>query len=195
MGRALSPKRKLDNGTDPATNALHPDYFGVAPKSARRWGFPLVAALAVVVVVSAIAAGALILFRIEVDRRSVLRDAAAIGCAREFMTTYLTLDLANAESYTDRILAQSTGEFAKMFTERQNEILLRVSRSGPASATVVEAGVQQWNSDGGVDVLLATEIATPTPDRKSTIESGSRWVATAVKEGQEWKISSLVQVI
>nr|MCH9731179.1 mammalian cell entry protein [Actinomycetes bacterium] len=67
--------------------------------------------------------------------------------------------------------------------------------SGPASATVVEAGVQQWNSDGSVEVLLAMELATAAPDRKSTIESGSRWVATAVEEGQEWKISSLVQVI
>ncbi len=191
----MSPKRKFDNGTDTATNTLHPDYFGVSPKPARWWGFPLVAVLAAVVVVSAIAASTLMLFRIEVDRWSALRDAAAIDCAREFMTTYLTFDPANTDSYTDRILAQTTGEFAKMFTERKNEILLRVSRSGPASATVVEAGVQQWNSDGGVDVLLATEIATPTPDRKSTIESGSHWVATAVKEGQEWKISSLVQVI
>jgi len=60
---------------------------------------------------------------------------------------------------------------------------------------VVEAGVQQRNSDGSVEVLLATEVATAAPDRKSTIESGSRWVAAVVKEGQEWKISSLVQVI
>ncbi|MCH9735164.1 MAG: hypothetical protein K0U78_11525 [Actinomycetia bacterium] len=44
-------------------------------------------------------------------------------------------------------------------------------------------------------VLLATEIIRPTPNRKSTTESGSRWLATAVKERQEWKISNLVQVI
>ena len=191
----MSPKRKFDDGTDPVSNALHPDYFGVSPKPARRWGLPLVAVLAAVVVVSATAASTLMLFRLEIDRWSALKDSAAIGSAREFMTTYLTLDPSNADSYSDRILAQSSGEFAKMFTERQNEILRRVTRSGPASATVVEAGVQQRNSDGSVEVLLATEVATAAPDRKSTIESGSRWVATVVKEGQEWKISSLVQVI
>lgn len=191
----MSPKRKFDDGTDPVSNALHPDYFGVSPKPARPWGLPLVAVLAAVVVVSATAASTLMLFRLEIDRWSALKDSAAIGSAREFMTTYLTLDPSNADSYSDRILAQSTGEFAKMFTERQNEILRRVTRSGPASATVVEAGVQQRNSDGSVEVLLATEVATAAPDRKSTIESGSRWVAAVVKEGQEWKISSLVQVI
>lgn len=191
----MSPKRKFDNGTDPASNALHADYFGVLPKPTRQWGLPLVAVLAAVVVVSAIAASTLMLFRLEIDRWSAVRDAAAIDSAREFMTTYLTLDPSNADSYSDRVLAQSTGEFAKMFAQRQNEILLRVNHSGPASATVVDAGVQQWNSDGSVEVLLATEIATAAPDRKSTIESGSRWVATAVKEGQEWKISRLVQVI
>ncbi|MGB0969770.1 MAG: mammalian cell entry protein [Mycobacterium sp.] len=191
----MSPKRKFDTGVDSATNTLHADYFGVPPKPSRRWGLPLVAVLAAVVVVSAIAASTLMLVRLEIDRWSGVRGAAAIGCAREFMTAYLTLDPSNADSYSDRILAQSTGEFAKMFAERQNEILLRVTDSGPAGATVVEAGVQQWNSDGSVEVLLAMEIATAAPDRKSMIESGSRWIATAVKEGQEWKISSLVQVI
>jgi Mce-associated membrane protein len=27
------------------------------------------------------------------------------------------------------------------------------------------------------------------------IESGNRWVATAIREGQQWKISQLIQVI
>jgi Mce-associated membrane protein len=32
------------------------------------------------------------------------------------------------------------------------------------------------------------------PDGK-TIASGSRWVVTAIKEGEQWKISNLLQVI
>jgi Mce-associated membrane protein len=44
-------------------------------------------------------------------------------------------------------------------------------------------------------VLVATKITTKSPDGKQTVESGSRWVATAVKEGQQWKISNLIQVI
>jgi Mce-associated membrane protein len=60
---------------------------------------------------------------------------------------------------------------------------------------VLEAGLQRWNDDGSADVLLATKITSKSPDGKSTIESGSRWVATTIKEGQQWKISRLIQVI
>ena len=55
--------------------------------------------------------------------------------------------------------------------------------------------MQRWNDNGSADVLVATKITTKSPDGKSTIESGNRWVATAIKEGQQWKISQLIQVI
>ena len=55
--------------------------------------------------------------------------------------------------------------------------------------------MQRWNDNGSADVLVATKITTRSPDGKSTIESGNRWVATAIKEGQQWKISQLIQVI
>ena len=58
----------------------------------------------------------------------------------------------------------------------------------------MEAGVQRWNDDGSADVLVATKTLNKTPDGK-TIESGGRWVVTAQKEGQLWKISQLIQVI
>jgi Mce-associated membrane protein len=60
---------------------------------------------------------------------------------------------------------------------------------------VVEAGVQRWNDDGSADILVATKVTTKSPDGKTTVESGNRWVATATKEGQQWKISQLIQVI
>ena len=186
----MSPRRKVE-GTDP----LSPDYFGATPKPPRRWGLPLVAAVATVVVAAAIAASTLMLVRHEVDRRAAVDDAAALGYAREFMTMYMTLDPFNANAYADRILAQATGEFAKMFKEKQNEILIQVARSEPSTGTVLEAGVQRWNDDGSADVLLATKVTTTSPDGKSTIESGSRWIATTIREGQQWKISKLIQVI
>ena len=55
--------------------------------------------------------------------------------------------------------------------------------------------LQRWNDDGSAEVLIATKVTSKTPDGKSTMESGSRWVATTIKEGQQWKISNLVQVI
>lgn len=186
----MSPRRRYDDSYDGSV-----DYFVVTPKPPRRWGLPLVATLAALLVVAAITASTLMLIRHEADRRAELRDAAALGYAREFMTMYMTLDPFNANAYADRVLAQATGEFGQMFKERQNEILVQVARSEPSTATVLEAGVQRWNDDGSAEVLLATKVTSTTPDGKSTIESGSRWVATAIKEGLQWKISNLIQVI
>ncbi|PRC44973.1 mammalian cell entry protein, partial [Mycobacterium sp. ITM-2017-0098] len=76
-----------------------------------------------------------------------------------------------------------------------NEILIQVARSEPSTGEVLAAGVQRWNDDGSAEVLIATKVTSPTPDGKSMMESGSRWLATTIKEGQQWKISNLIQVI
>lgn len=192
----MSPRRRFDESADTgAAEPLRPDYFHVEPKPPRRWGLPLVAVVAAVLVTAAVAASSLMLVRHEADRRAALDDAAALGYAREFMTMYMSLDPFNANAYADRILAQGTGEFARNFKERLNEILIQVARSEPSTGTVLEAGVERWHDDGSADVLLATKVTSTTPDGKSTIESGSRWVATTIKEGQQWKISNLIQVI
>jgi len=191
----VSPRRRVDDDAEPLTNSLHPDYFQVSPKPARRWGLPLAAALAAMVVAAAITVSTLMLVRHEVDRRAALNDAATLGYVRELMAEYTTLDPSNPNGYADRILAQGTGEFAKMFKEKRTEILVQVARSEPSIGTVLEAGVQRWNEDGSVELLLAMKIATTTPDGNSTMESGSRWVATTVNEGQRWKVRNLVQVL
>ena len=183
----MSPRRKLD--TDER------DFFDVVPKPPRRWGLPVVAVVAALLIVAAITVSTLMLIGHETDRRASVKEAAALGYVREFMTAYTTLDPFHANDYADRILAQGTGDFAKMFKEKQNEIAIQVARAEPTTGTVLEAGVQRWNDNGSADVLVATKVATKSPDRKSTIESGNRWVATAIKEGQQWKISQLIQVI
>ncbi len=183
----MSPRRKVD---DTAT-----DYFGSRPRRPRRWGLPLVATVVALVVAAAITASTLMMIRHEHDRTDAVREASALGYTREFMTEYMTLDPFNANAYADRIAAQATGEFAKSFKEKQNEILLQVARGEPTTGTVLAAGVQRWNDDGSADVLIATKATSTTPDGKTTIESGSRWIATTIKEGQQWKISNLIQVI
>ena len=183
----MSPRRKLD--TDER------DFFDVAPIPPRRWGLPIIAALATLLIAAAITGSTLMLVQHEKDRRTSVKEAAALGYVREFMTQYTTLDPFHANDYADRILAQGTGDFAKMFKEKQNEILIQVARAEPTTGTVLEAGVQRWNDTGSADILVATKIATTSPDGKSNIESGNRWVATAIKEGQQWKISNLIQVI
>ncbi|KUI44544.1 mammalian cell entry protein [Mycobacterium sp. IS-1590] len=183
----MSPRRRVD--------ADERDFFEVKPKPPRRWGLPVIAAAAALVMAAAIAAGSLMLVSHENDRRTVANDQAALVYVSEFMTDYTSLDPFNANAYVDRILAQGTGDFARMFKEKQNEILIQVAQAEPTSGAVLAAGVQRWNDNGSADILVATKVSTKGPDGKSTVESGSRWVATAIKEGQQWKISQLIQVI
>ena len=183
----MSPRRKVD--------ADERDFFEAVARGPRRWGLPILAVVAALLIAAAITASTLMLIGHETDRRASVKDAAALGYVREFMTTYTTIDPFNANAYADRIVAQGTGDFAKMFKEKQNEILIQVARAEPTTGTVLEAGVQRWNDNGSADVLVATKISTKSPDGKSMTESGNRWVATAIKEGQQWKISQLIQVI
>lgn len=183
----MSPRRKIE--------ADEPDFFEVKPDPPRRWGLPLIAALASVLIAAALTAGTLMLVSHRSDVRTTANNAQVLDYVQSFMTSYTTLDPFNANAYTDRILAQGTGEFASMFSEKQNEILIQVAQAEPTTGSVVAAGVQRWNDNGSADVLVATKITSKSPDGKSTIESGNRWVATAIKEGQQWKISQLIQVI
>ncbi|MGZ5391871.1 MAG: mammalian cell entry protein [Mycobacterium sp.] len=183
----MSPRRKIE--------ADESDFFEVKPDPPRRWGLPLIAALAAVLIAAALTAGTLMLVSHRTDVRSRANDAQVLDYVQSFMTSYTTLDPFNANAYTDRILAQGTGEFASMFSEKQNEIVIQVAQAEPTTGSVVAAGVQRWNDNGSADVLVATKITSKSPDGTSTIESGNRWVATAIKEGQQWKISQLIQVI
>jgi Mce-associated membrane protein len=183
----VSPRTKVD--------PLDRDYFAVSPRRPLNWGLPVTAIVSALVVAAALAGSIFMLIGHESDHRTQVRAATALGCVRGFMTNYTTLDPFHANSYTDRVVAQGTGDFLKQFKEKLNEILIQVARAEPTTGTVVEAGVQRWNDNGSADVLVATKISTKAPDGKSTIESGNRWVVTTIEEGQQCKISNLIQVI
>ena len=183
----MSPRRKVDGDER--------DYFEVTPKPPRSWGLPVIAVLATLLIAAALTGSTLILIKHVNDHRATVKAIEARDYVREFMTQYTTLDPFHANEYADRILGQGTGDFAKMFKEKENEILIQVARAEPTKGTVLEAGVQRWNDNGSADVLVATKMSSKSPDGKATIESGNRWVATAIKEGQQWKISNLIQVI
>ncbi|MDT5083199.1 MAG: Mce-associated rane protein, partial [Mycobacterium sp.] len=57
------------------------------------------------------------------------------------------------------------------------------------------AGVERWNDDGSANVMVATDVTSKSPDGKQTLDNTNRWVVTAQREGNQWKISSLQQVI
>jgi Mce-associated membrane protein len=183
----MSPRRRIA--------ADEPDYFAVMPKPQRQWGLPIVAAVTALLMAAAITISTLMFVSHEQDRSAEVRDASALGYVSEFMINYTSLDPFNANAYVDRILAKGTGEFAKMFKEKEPEILIQVARAEPTNGQVMAAGVQRWADNGSADILVATKVTSKSPDGKTTVESGNRWIATVIKEGQQWKISRLIQVI
>jgi len=171
-----------------------PSFGELPPRPQRRWVLPLVTTVAVALVVAAVTVSTLLLITHEKHRRAELRDVAAIGTVRAFMTQYTSLDPFHANDYADRVLAQATGQLAQDYKARLNEILVQVAHAEPTQGQVLDAGVERWNDDGSANVVVATQITTTMPDGKKT-ESGNRWVATAIQEGEQWKISNLLQVI
>ncbi|NTY61424.1 mammalian cell entry protein [Mycolicibacterium sphagni] len=182
----MSPRRRVEPDST--------DLFRLPDARPRRWVLPLVAALAAVVVVAAITVSTLLLVKRETQREDAIRDVAVLSFVRGFVTQYATLDPFHANDYADGILAQGTGDFAKQFQDRMNEIVIQVARAEPTTGTVQALGIERWNRDGSADVVVAATTKTKMPDGK-TIESGSRWFAIATKEGGQWKISSFKQVI
>nr|WP_221220131.1 mammalian cell entry protein [Mycolicibacterium sp. BK634] len=168
--------------------------FRLPEPQPRRWVLPLVAGLAAVVIIAAVTVSALLLVKRETQRENAIRDVAVLSFVRGFVTQYASLDPFHANDYADGILAQGTGDFAKQFQARKNEIVIQVARAEPTRGTVQAVGIERWNRDGSADVVVAATTKTTMPDGK-TIESGSRWLATATKEGAQWKISSFKQVI
>ena len=182
----MSPRRKVESGST--------DVFRMPELQPRRWVLPLVAGLAAAAVLAAVAVSALVLVKRETQRRDLFRDAAVIQTVSGFMTQYTSPDPFHANDYANKILAQGTGQFAKLYQDKMNEIVIQVARAEPTKGSVQAAGIEHWNPDGSADVVVAATTNTKMPDGK-TVASGSRWVVTTIKEGEQWKISNLLQVI
>ncbi len=43
--------------------------------------------------------------------------------------------------------------------------------------------------------MVATAVTSKSPDEKQVFETTNRWMATVTQEGNQWKISNLLQVI
>lgn len=184
----MSPRRKFDEGEPPL-------FSEPAPPLRRRWLLPLSTAIAAVLAAAAITVCTLVLISHETQRRATMKEAGVLGYVRSFMTEFSSPDPFHANDYTDRILAQTTGEFAQQYRKSQNDILVGVARSEPTAGTVLEAGIARWNDDGSADVLVVTKFTSKSTDGKFVAERASRWVVTATQEGDRWKISNLTPVI
>ena len=107
---------------------------------------------------------------------------------------YTSPDPFNANAYADKVLAQGTGNFAELYKEKMNDVVIQVAQAEPGFGAVQDIGIERWNEDGSASVITVANMTTTLPDGRK-IQSGSRWVVTAVKEGEQWKVSNLIQVI
>jgi len=185
----VSPRRRFDKGETPLFSER------AQPPRRRRLLLPVAAASAAVLAAAAITVCTVVLISHETQRRATIKEAAVLGYVRSFMTEFSSPDPFHANDYTDRILAQTTGEFGQQYRNNQNEILIGVARSEPTAGTVLEAGIARWNDDGSADVLVVTKFTSKSTDGKFVAERANRWVVTATQEGDGWKISNLTPVL
>jgi Mce-associated membrane protein len=183
----MSPRRKFRPGEKPLLVAQQVESW--------RWGLPLVAALGALLMAAAMTVSTLMLISHQSQERAATKEREVLGYVRWFMAEFTSIDPYHANDYIDRVLAQATGDFAKQYHDKANEILLQVARAEPATGTVLDAGVERWNDDGSATVLVATGVTSKSPDEKQVYENTNRWTATAKQEGNKWKISNLLQVI
>lgn len=184
----MSPRRKFQ----PGEGSL---FVAHIVKPRPRWGLPLAATVATLLMAVAVTAATLMLISHESHVHAEAKDRQVVSYVKWFMAEFTSVDPYHANDYVERVLAQATGDFAKQYHEKANEILLQVARAEPATGTVLDAGVERWNDDGSVNVLVATEVTSKSPDEKQVFENTNRWTATAKQEGNQWKISNLLQVI
>ncbi|MCB0923518.1 MAG: mammalian cell entry protein [Mycobacterium sp.] len=154
----------------------------------------LVTAVGSVVLVAALTVSCWVFVHAQSERRTEIKRAAVLSFVSSFITHYTSPDPFNANDYADKVLALGTGNFAAMYSERMNEVVIQVARAERGIGAVQELGIENWNDDGSANVLAVTTMTTTMPDGKK-IETGSRWVVTAIKEGEQWKVSDLIQVL
>lgn len=189
----MSPRRKYEPEKPAATR--NNQAVEIDDEPSRKWLLPLVVGSSAVVIVAALVAGVFLVREHRDFYRNDIENASVLSYVRQFMTQYTSPDPFNANGYTDAIQSQATGEFAQEYEARKTETLVQIAMAQPTSGTVVEAGVEKWNSDGSADVIVVTTISTTSADGKTPIESGIRWLVTAVVEGEQWKISRLREAL
>ena len=187
----MSPRRRISPDA-PDSCGLRPLPPGRANPLAGRWSW--LAARAAVLVLASVTAAAVIVTKHETIRRAQIRDADVLTFVNSFVTAYTSPDPFNANRYADQILAQGTGEFATQFGDNMNAVVFQVAQAERGFGTVQDLGIERWNDDGSADVIAVSKMTTKMPNG-TTVESGNRWVVTATREGEQWKVSNLLQVI
>jgi Mce-associated membrane protein len=182
----MSPRRKFQPGEGPLLIAQ-------PVRAGRVWGLPIATAVAGLLMAAAITICTLMLVSHQSRERAASKNREVLSYVTGFMAEFTSIDPYHANDYVTRILGQATGDFAKQYHDKANDILLQVARAEPATGTVLDAGVERWNEDGSANVIVATDVTSKSSEQ--VIENTNRWTATVTQEGNQWKISNLRQVI
>jgi Mce-associated membrane protein len=201
----VSPRRRIQPGEEPLLKVPKATLWSRLPwrptwsaqwwKPSRAWAWPSAVAAATVLTMGAISASSLVLVDQRSHHRDTMQEVDVLDFVKAFMTGFTTLDPFHANDYFDRVMANSTGDFAKQYRDKHNEILVQIAQAEPTKGQTLAAGVERWNDDGSASVMVATDVTIKSPDGKQKIDNTNRWVVTAQREGNTWKISSLQQVI
>ncbi len=182
----MSPRRRIETG--------QPSALRMPVQRPRSRPLSLAAPLAAVALVAALALSAFVFTTSLTASRTNIRNAAVIDFVRSFVTQYTSPDPFNANAYADKVLSLGTGNFAKLYSDKMNQVVIQVAQAEPGVGTVQEIGIERWNPDDSVNVIAVANMTTKMPDGRK-VESPSRWEVTAVKEGDQWKVSDLIQVL
>jgi len=200
----MSPRRQIPPGEEPLYIEQLPKttLWSRLPspprqwwKPSRRWAVPSIAAAAVLLATGAVTTSSLVLVEHRSQHELTMKQADVLDFVKAFMTGFTTLDPFHANAYFDRVMANATGEFAKQYHDKQNEILIQIAKAEPTKGNTLAVGVERWNDDGSANVMVATDVTFKSPDGKQKFDNTNRWVVTAQREGNQWKISSLQKVI
>lgn len=182
----MSPRRRIDAGEQPALR--------IPATRPRHRLLSVVAPVAAAALIAALILSAFVFAKANTAQRASIRNAAVIDFVRSFVAQYTSPDPFNANAYADKVLSLGTGNFAKMYSDKMNQVVIQVAQSEPAVGTVQEIGIERWNPDSSVNVIAVANMSTKMPDG-TKVDSPSRWEVTAVKEGDQWKVSDLIQVL
>ena len=182
----MSPRRLVEPGSV--------DPFRIPDPQPSRRGLALASGLAAVILTAALTVSAVVFADRQMQQRTEIREAAVLSFVRSFIAQYTSPNPFNANEYADNVLALGTGSFATLYKEMMDNIVIQVAQAEPAVGVVKELGISQWNDDGSATVVAVANMTTKMPDGQK-VETASRWEVTAVKEGEQWKVSDLIQVI
>lgn len=184
----MSPRRKFQPGEETPL-------FALAALPRRSWRLLAVGIVSGLLLTTAITLSSLLFASHASHDQATRKDHEVVDFVKYFMEQFTSVDPYHANEYVERVLAHATGDFAKEYHDKANQILLQVAQAEPATGTVVEVGVERWNDDGSVNVLVVTEFTSKSPDGKQVYKNTNRWATTAKQEGNQWKISKLDQVV